>query len=163
VHGLHSFSLTDFLKKIEPLFAATKVDAEDPVSALNGTGTRLLAIAKDAAYLLRPRPEKISERLSAFSAAQRELDVLVLHKLLLEGVMEMTEESIRNQENIQYVRDPAEAIARVHTGEAQIAFLMNPVKIAQMSAVALAGEVMPQKSTDFFPKLLSGMTFYSVE
>jgi uncharacterized protein (DUF1015 family) len=165
VHGLRNFSVTAFLKNIEATFVATKVDTADPVDALamDEKGTRLLAVTKEAVYLLRARQEILSERLSAFSPAQRELDVLVLHKLLLEGVLGMTEESIRNQENIQYIRDAAEAMARVRSGEAQIAFLMNPVKIEQMSAVALAGEVMPQKSTDFYPKLLSGMTFYSVE
>jgi uncharacterized protein (DUF1015 family) len=61
------------------------------------------------------------------------------------------------------VREAEEAIARVQRGEAQIAFLMEPVRIEQMEAVAFAGEVMPQKSTDFYPKMLSGLTFYSVE
>jgi uncharacterized protein (DUF1015 family) len=165
VHGLRNFSLPDFLKKLENVFAVTKVEKADPVGAFSDhpDGNRLLAVTKDSAYLLRPRPEKLSERLSMFSAAQRELDVLVLHKHLLEGVLGMTEESIRNQENLQYIRDAAEAIARVRSGESQIAFLMNPVRIEQMSAIALAGEVMPQKSTDFYPKLLSGMTFYSLE
>ena len=164
VHGLKDFLQTDFLKKVETDFEVDPVDVADGVSVLGtGHGTRLLAVTKEGAFLLRARPDKIAARLAKFSAAQRALDVLVLHKILLEGVLGMTEESIRNQEHIDYIRDASEAIARARNGEAQIAFLMNPVRIEQMSAVAFAGDVMPQKSTDFYPKLLSGLAFYSVE
>jgi uncharacterized protein (DUF1015 family) len=164
VHGLDNLSLSEFLQKAEMVFEVTEIDNDDPARALAGkeSGTRLLAVTQDGAYLLRARQEKLPGALSRFSEAQRELDVLVLHKLLLEGALDMTEESIRDQEHINYVRDAGEAIARVRSGEAQIAFLMDPVRIEQMSAVAFAGAVMPQKSTDFYPKLLSGLTFYSV-
>jgi uncharacterized protein (DUF1015 family) len=150
---------------VEAVFTVSEADKADPVKSLaeKENGTRLLAITQDGAYLLRARSEKISEVLAKYSSAQRELDVLVLHKIVLEGLLGMTEESIRNQEHINYVRDASEAIARVQSGEAQMALLMNPVRIEQMSAVALAGEVMPQKSTDFYPKLLSGLAFYSVD
>ena len=165
VHGLERFSKSGFLKKLEAEFTVTEADEADPAKALADRegGARLLAVTRDGAYLLRTREQKIAECLAKFSAAQRELDVLVLHKIVLEEVLGMSEESIRNQEHINYVRDAGEAIARVRAGEAQIAFLMNPVRIEQMSAVAFAGEVMPQKSTDFYPKLLSGLTFYSVD
>jgi uncharacterized protein (DUF1015 family) len=166
VHGLERFSKSGFLKKLEAEFTVTEADEADPAKALADRegGARLLAVTRDGAYLLRTREQKkIAECLAKFSAAQRELDVLVLHKIVLEEVLGMSEESIRNQEHINYVRDVGEAIARVRAGEAQIAFLMNPVRIEQMSAVAFAGEVMPQKSTDFYPKLLSGLTFYSVD
>jgi uncharacterized protein (DUF1015 family) len=165
VHGLKDHSTAEFLKKVEAVFTVSEADKADPVKSLaeKENGTRLLAITQNGAYLLRARSEKISEVLAKYSSAQRELDVLVLHKIVLEGLLGMTEESIRNQEHINYVRDASEAIARVRSGEAQIAFLMDPVKIDQMSAVAFAGEVMPQKSTDFYPKLLSGLAFYSVD
>ena len=165
VHGLKNFSTSDFLKKTEAAFAVTEADVADPVSALadKEDGARLLAVTRDGAYLLGARQEKVAELLAKFSAAQRELDVLVLHKMVLEGVLGMTEESIRNQEHINYLREASEATARVRNGGAQVAFLMNPVRIEQMSAIAFAGEVMPQKSTDFYPKLLSGLAFFSVE
>jgi uncharacterized protein (DUF1015 family) len=61
------------------------------------------------------------------------------------------------------LRDAAEAMARVRNGESEVAFLLNPVGIEQIRDVALAGEVMPQKSTDFYPKLLSGLAVYALE
>jgi len=162
VHGLKNLSVSEFLKAASSDFEVEQLgDANDPAAWSGASSLRV--ISKEGNYVLRARPESVNKKLAHLSPAQRELDVIVLHKLLLEGALRMSEESIRNQEHIHYVREPDEAIARVRKGEAQMAFLMEPVRIEQMEAVAFAGEVMPQKSTDFYPKLLSGMTFYSVE
>ena len=55
------------------------------------------------------------------------------------------------------------AIAAVDRGEAQLAFLLNPVRVEQVTQIALGGDVMPQKSTDFYPKLLSGIAIFRPE
>jgi len=86
-----------------------------------------------------------------------------LHKCLLEGVLGISEEAVREQKNVQYIRDLGESIAQVRSGAANVAFLMNPVRVAQVRDIALAGEVLPQKSTDFYPKLLTGLTVYALE
>jgi uncharacterized protein (DUF1015 family) len=86
-----------------------------------------------------------------------------LHKLVLEEILGMSEEDIRAQKHLKYIRDADEAVDEVRSGAAQVAFLMNPVRIEQMRDIAFAGGVMPQKSTDFYPKMLSGLTIYSVE
>ena len=86
-----------------------------------------------------------------------------LHKCLLEGVLKLSEESIRQQQNLSYVREASEALQMVRNGAANIAILMNPCRVQQVRDVALAGEVMPQKSTDFYPKLLSGLTAYALD
>jgi uncharacterized protein (DUF1015 family) len=83
-------------------------------------------------------------------------------------VLKLSEESIRNQQNLSYVREAAEAIAAVRGNApgkdaANVTFLMNPCPVHKMREVALAGEVMPQKSTDFYPKLLSGLTAYALD
>ena len=75
----------------------------------------------------------------------------------------MSEEDIRAQKHLKYIRDAAEAIDEVRKGAAQVAFLMNPVRMEQVRDIAFAGEVLPQKSTDFYPKMLSGLTIYSLE
>ena len=74
----------------------------------------------------------------------------------------MSEDDIRDQKHLKYVRDAREAIEEVRNG-ANVAFIMNPVRMEQMRDVAFAGEVLPQKSTDFYPKMLSGLTIYSLE
>ena len=85
-----------------------------------------------------------------------------LHKILLERVLGISEEAIRNQEFVKYERDAFEAISKVRQG-ANVAFLMNAARIEQVRDIAFAGEVLPQKSTDFYPKLLSGLTIYALE
>ena len=118
--------------------------------------------AGEAAYylfLLKVNAD-LSQELPEASPQQRKLDLVVLHKLLLESCLGMDEESIRQQKNIRYVREWEEAVAAAENGAAQVAFLVNPTRLEQVRDVALSGEVLPQKSTDFYPKLLSGLIIY---
>lgn len=84
----------------------------------------------------------------------------VLHQDILEGLLGLSEEAVREQKHLRYVRGMEAAVAAVECGEAQAAFLVEPVRIEEVARVAFAGGVMPQKSTDFYPKLLSGLTIY---
>jgi uncharacterized protein (DUF1015 family) len=87
----------------------------------------------------------------------RALDVAVLHELVIEHVMGLTKESVRRLENLTYLRDPDQGYVAVDKGEANFLFLVNPTRIEQVRACTVAGERMPQKSTDFFPKVVSGL------
>jgi uncharacterized protein (DUF1015 family) len=89
-----------------------------------------------------------------------ELDVPVLHREILGGWLGIGEEAVRDEKHIQYVRGIDAAAAEVREGGAQAAFLLEPTPIEDMARIAFAGGVMPQKSTDFYPKLLSGVTIY---
>ena len=170
VHSLKAFSVDDFQKKSAGYFAVEEVnaglDAAKATTILRDrgrNGTALLAVTPRRALLIhspKPAGEKF---LSGFSSRQQALDVVQLHKCLLEGVLQLSEESIRNQENLSYLRDAAEALALVRKGEANLCFLMNPCPVQQVRNIAFAGEVMPQKSTDFYPKLLSGLTAYALD
>jgi uncharacterized protein (DUF1015 family) len=169
--GLSPSQRTQLLSALEPYFSRADLPAKDLDRALQhlgeagNTATALLLATADSLHLLSARPEKISVALAHLSPLQRQLDVAVLHKLVLESILGFSEESIRNQENISYYRDAAEAVSRLHEAKpaADVAFLMNPVPIARMRDIAFAGEVMPQKSTDFYPKLLSGLTIYALD
>jgi len=170
VHSLESFSADDFLNSARAFFEIEEVDpALDAAraTALLGergrAGTALLAVTASRAFLLHSPKTAGAKFFAGLSDRQRALDVVQLHKCLLEGVLQLSEESIRNQQNLSYLRDASEALAQVRQGKANIAFLMNPCPVAQVRDVAFAGEVMPQKSTDFYPKLLSGLTAYALE
>ncbi|HZU28944.1 MAG TPA: hypothetical protein VFA04_25695, partial [Bryobacteraceae bacterium] len=91
-----------------------------------------------------------------------ELDVEVLHRGILAGVLGIGEEAVREEKFLKYVRGIDAAVERVRSGEAQIGFLLEPTTIEQVTGVAFGGGVMPQKSTDFYPKLLSGLTIYKL-
>jgi uncharacterized protein (DUF1015 family) len=170
VHSLESFSAAGFVRAADKLFSVEEVDAGIDASGATkllrergGNGTALLAVTKDRVFLLHSAKPAAFECMAGLSTRQQELDVVQLHKCLLEGVLKLTEESIRNQQNLSYVRESAEALEQVRRGSANITFLMNPCRVQQVRDIAFAGEVMPQKSTDFYPKLLSGLTAYALD
>jgi len=170
VHSLASFSVDDFHNSSRALFAVEEIDPaiEGPgASALlrerGRAGTALVAVTAKRAFLLHSPKAAAVQYLAGLSARQQSLDVVQLHKCLLEGVLKLSEESIRNQQNLSYLREAGEALAQVCNGKANIAFLMNPCRVEQVRDVAFAGEVMPQKSTDFYPKLLSGLAAYALD
>jgi uncharacterized protein (DUF1015 family) len=173
VHGLDSFSEEKFRTAARAFFDIDEIDAS--LNAASATailreagraGTSILAVTANRAFLLHHPNPNAPQAFAGLSLRQEALDVVQLHKCLLEGVLRLSEESIRNQENISYVRDAAEALSLVRGAggtRANIAFLMNPCRMAQVRDIAFAGEVMPQKSTDFYPKLLSGLTVYALD
>jgi uncharacterized protein (DUF1015 family) len=95
--------------------------------------------------------------------AEGELDVPVLHRRLLGDILGIGEDAVRDEKNTRYMRGIEPAIAEVRRGAAQAAFLLEPTPIDDMARIAFAGGVMPQKSTDFYPKLLSGLAIYKLE
>ena len=92
-----------------------------------------------------------------------DLDVPVLHREILGNVLHIDEEAVRNESYLQYVRGIDAAAEKVTAGSAQAAFLLEPATVKQVADIAFSGGVMPQKSTDFYPKLLSGLTIYKVD
>ena len=170
VHSLESFSVDEFQKSSSAFFDVEEIDpALDAARATallrdrGRAGTALLAVTANRAFVLHSPKPAGAKFFGGLSARQQALDVVQLHKCLLEGVLKLSEESIRNQQNLSYLREASEALAQVRKGAANIAFLMNPCPVEQVRDVAFAGEVMPQKSTDFYPKLLSGLTAYALD
>jgi uncharacterized protein (DUF1015 family) len=170
VHGVESFSADTLLERGRSYFSVEEVDpsidaarAAGILRAAGKAGTALIAVTADRAFLFDTTRALAASLLTGLSLRQQSLDVVQLHKCLLEGVLGISEEAIREQKNVSYIRDAAEAMARVREGSANVAFLMNPVRMQQVHDIAFAGEVLPQKSTDFYPKLLSGLTIYALE
>ena len=170
VHSLASFSEADFLAKSRKYFNVEEVDSSVDEARCTGllrqagrAGTAILAITPERDFLLHTPRAFGSEVFAGLSIRQQSLDVVQLHKVLLETVLGLSAESIRNQENLSYIRETSEALTRVRSGGANIAFLMNPVRMQQVRDIAFAGEVLPQKSTDFYPKLLSGLAGYALD
>lgn len=91
-----------------------------------------------------------------------DLDVAILHSVLIQQVLNIDEEAVREEKHIRYVRGLEAAVGEVAAG-ATLAFLLEPTRIEDVAETSFAGRVMPQKSTDFYPKLLSGLTIYRVE
>lgn len=109
-------------------------------------------------YLLKLKnTNTIDAEISGKSDAYKHLDVTVLHKLILEKYMGIDEENMKNQKNLVYTRDAHEAVDAVKNGDFDCAFLINPPKVSEIKEIAEANEKMPQKSTYFWPKLVTGI------
>jgi uncharacterized protein (DUF1015 family) len=117
--------------------------------------------ARRAFYLFQLRPgADLAPLLPNVFALQRELDVVLLHDGILEPALGITLQSATKEMNLTYEREATAAIAAVDSRHAQVSFFLNPVAVEKVVQMATCGEVMPQKSTDFYPKLLSGITTY---
>ena len=93
----------------------------------------------------------------------RQLDLVLLHRLLLENGLGITPAAVTAGRHLTYEREMAVALAAVDEGQARACFLLNPIGVETTTEIALSGQVLPQKSTDFFPKLLSGITIYRMD
>ena len=181
VAHVHDFSWSGVRRHLEPWFEAE----EFPFS---GSGERSEAKRKFLAKLINlrlkraigvyPAPEarkrafyllalregvNLAQLLPNVSPLQRELDVVLLHEGILEPALGITPQAVTAEANLTYEREASAALEAVDSGRAQISFLLNPCDVEQVMRIATAGEVMPQKSTDFYPKLLSGITMYRVD
>jgi uncharacterized protein (DUF1015 family) len=85
------------------------------------------------------------------------LDVAMLHVGILEALLGIDEVRLREEANVTYWREPEKAAELVQTSHAQLAFFLNPTHVEEVKDIADAHSRMPQKSTDFYPKLLSGI------
>ncbi len=95
--------------------------------------------------------------------AYRHLDVSILHTLVLDHLLGIDEKSLVTQSHVDYARDREMCLRLVDEGKYQAAFFLNPTTVEQVQRVALLGERMPQKSTDFYPKLLTGLVFMKMK
>jgi uncharacterized protein (DUF1015 family) len=170
VFGLERFALEALAARLAPFFEVRSLwlspgaaRASEAQAALAQSSEHTIGVyaGGDALWLLVLKPKaELAAALPTVSVGQRELDVVLLHGLILEQGLGIRAEDVRGERSIRYERDGGAAIAEVDQGRAQAAFLLKPVAVGQVMDLALAGEVLPQKSTDFYPKLLSGMTLY---
>jgi uncharacterized protein (DUF1015 family) len=143
----------DFLRRAAEDFEIAEIDSLDRLKrawAVPGGRTAIGAAIGSRLFLFEDR------------RAAGELDVRVLHERLLGRALGIGEDAVRDERHLRYARGIDAAVEEVRRGAAQIAFLLKPVSVQQVADISFAGGVMPQKSTDFYPKLLSGLTIYRV-
>ena len=170
LHDLPGFDCANALRQCEPYFdVVEKQDistAEAELDRLYEQGKKAFACycGGDTWTLLVLRDlAPVRELLPQASEALRGLDVTVLHTLVLEKLFGIDKENMAKQINLRYTRDADEAVASVRSGESQCAFLLNPTRVTEIRDVAAAGEKMPQKSTYFYPKLITGLVMNEMD
>jgi uncharacterized protein (DUF1015 family) len=175
VHSLPSFAWNDFLKKAGDLFEIEALSGdvtthESRLAEVGRHSTAFLAVAGGPGgpqtALLKLRPGADLERhptLGQRPKVVRGTDVAILHSGLLEHVLGISLEAQAKKTNLTYLQDPRQGVEKLQSGEGQVLFVMNPTPVAQVREVAEAGEVMPQKSTYFYPKVLTGLTIHTLD
>ena len=164
VRDLENFDKDEVLKGCEEYFDITKFTSVGNINSelakqykqgkkafgfYCGKGEWYLLVLKDIEVMAKVLPD--------LSEASQQLDVSVLHSLILEKTMGIDKENMANQINLTYTKFFEEAIMKVDKGEFQCSFILNPTRVTEIRDVAAAGEKMPQKSTYFYPKMITGM------
>jgi uncharacterized protein (DUF1015 family) len=159
IRDLQEFDTPAFLQKLGECF---EVEA---VPTASGLWEKMKAGQNDHVFGFYPASSKNFSflRLRKEAATEDELDVRILHSLILERFLEIDESKLTTQAHLDYVRERELCIRLVDEGRYQAAFFLNPATAEQMQRIASRGERMPQKSTDFYPKLLTGLVFMKME
>jgi uncharacterized protein (DUF1015 family) len=154
--GLKNFDLDLFLDKAKEKFEIRRFDS--PAA---------LKQAWEQPELDRIRIGVVAQNATTIYMLERprngDLDVQVLHADILEGLLGISPEAVRDEHYIKYVRGLENAADMVADGDAQVAFLLEATTVQQVADTSFGGGCMPQKSTDFYPKLLTGLTIYKLE
>lgn len=164
VRDLNNFNADDVSGKFGEYFDVSDIkgrkEVEDSLNKLYEQGKKAFAMysGNDSFKLLVLKNKSaVKEAMPDMSDSYCGLDVSVLHTLVLEKIFGIDKENMANQINLTYTKTVDEAISSVDSGKANCSFILNPTKVSEIRDVALAREKMPQKSTYFYPKTITGL------
>jgi uncharacterized protein (DUF1015 family) len=172
VHGLSSFSFESLVDRARQTFRVERLpdgaDVATMTAALAGAETPSVVCAsregKSAVLALRPEMDLATHpTLGRAHETLRHTDVAVLHLGILEHLLGITPAAQAAKTNLWYPQDAAASLVDLRAGKGDVLFIMNPTPVEQVRRVAEAGEVMPQKSTFFYPKVLTGLAIHTLE
>jgi len=164
LRDLKNFDAAAAMKACEPYFDLTEKDdiktLEADLEALYNDGKKAFGFYAGGGrwtQMVLKDLAPVRELMQGKSAALQELDVSVLHTLVLENLFGIDKENMANQINLTYTKLFEEAVSGVDSGAFQCSFILNPTRVSEIRDVAADGEKMPQKSTYFYPKLITGL------
>jgi uncharacterized protein (DUF1015 family) len=174
VHSLGHFSLDDVLARAKDTFDVRPLEVGATAEAVRGAleeakqrGPSVAAAARDGrvAVLTLRADVDLSRHptLGARPEVLRRTDVALVHSAILEQILGITPEAQAAKTNLWYPQDARAALAELRSGKGDALFVMNATPVADVRRVAEAGEVMPQKSTFFYPKVLTGLAIHTLE
>ncbi|HEY3130825.1 MAG TPA: DUF1015 domain-containing protein [Acidobacteriota bacterium] len=153
--GIGGFNLASWEKKMSARFEKQQAqDLADLLPRLRAAGAGSFGVLAANRWAVWTRSQPPTEG---------ELDVAILHHDILGRTLGITEQQVADESHVRYFREADEAARDVKLGNGQLAFFLNPTRIEQVEGCARRHQVMPQKSTDFFPKMLSGLLFMKME
>ena len=168
VRDLQRFNINELIVRSKQYFdISDKLDCKQSQSLLKENydkGKKAFSLYYDGGYYLMVLKDEsvMKALLPNASKALRELDVSVLHTLILERIFGIDKQNMARQINLTYTKSANEAVLSVDNGKANCAFILNPTRVTEIKDIALAGEKMPQKSTYFYPKLITGLVMNKI-
>lgn len=168
VRNLKDFDLSTLLSRLEPLFEIQKVEDLHQLKAeMERPGIRIgLVAGKDLTgygLCLRENARSDQSFMPAIAGPARELDVNVLHEGILSPLLGIGPRELAAETHVDYFRERDLLVGQLEEGHYQLAFFLNPTSLKQVYEASERGEKMPQKSTDFYPKLLTGLVLVKME
>jgi len=166
LRGLKHLDMAGFLKSLEPDFEVTRMPDPDRLfKEMPGKGGRIGMTCRNGYYLLSVREERKNDPafMPGITAPARHLDVTVLHEGILSPSLGVGVSELASQSHVDYFRDRQELLERLEKGDLQLGFFLNPTSLQQVREISERGDSMPQKSTDFYPKLLTGLVLMKME
>lgn len=169
VHSLSEVDLAKVIADVGDWFDVREADVPATAAALRdaltpGEGGATFGLSLPGSgrmHVLTAKPEPSAQALAALPEALRGLDVVLLHELVLERALGITKEAQAAKTNLRYLKSTEKALTVARDGgtDEQLVALMNATPVADVRAVCDSGEVMPQKSTFFYPKIPNGLVF----
>ncbi len=166
IRDLPSLDPEDLISDLESFFEIVPMETIEALDASMSGGGHRIGIATGPPlkfHLLIARPNLAESFMAGVVGTARELDVNILHEGILHPFMGIGEAELAKESHVDYFRDRDDMIARLANGQYQAAFVLNPTRLDQVRSISEEGKKMPQKSTDFFPKLLTGLVFMKME
>lgn len=168
IFDYHKLTSQEVLERAREYFQveelASRAELEQRLAESGSLSGVLGFVSAQGYYLLKLEdPEVMAELEPDRVQAWRKLDVSILHSLLLTKVMEIDQQAIDNLENIKYLREPDLGYDEAQSSDTAFLFILNPTRIEQVTSCTDAGEKMPQKSTDFYPKIITGLAMLPVQ
>jgi len=168
IRNLSHFSGERLVSQLKAFFQTYPCEDTDEIFGRLDEAPHQLGLVSSApvgAFLLRLKPEMLDNPgfMPHVTGFARELDVNILHEGILDPLLGIGVEELASQKHVDYFRDRNELAAEVKGGKYQVGFVLNPTTVEEVRAISERGEKMPQKSTDFYPKLLTGLVLMKME
>jgi uncharacterized protein (DUF1015 family) len=156
------------LHRVAENFVVERFAAEDPMARATSPGSQtslaVLGLKPGAIHRLTVRPDvDLARSLSDVPPVLRELDTLILQRLILEPILGLPHDEAESGAGVQFTRDPDEALHAYAVGEAQLVFFLSPTPLDRIREAMRTGARMPQKTTYFYPKPVTGLVFFDHE
>jgi uncharacterized protein (DUF1015 family) len=174
VHRIDPERLATVVERVQPYFRVEEIEARDlapeelaarlePCLLQSDTGSRIGLIRRDhpRILVLHLKPGVMKDRYGEeFSDALLDLDVTVLTRLLLMDILGLNSQDLDDEARISYSKSASQAMASVWANRCDLAFILNPTRVDQVRRAATAGQIMPRKSTYFYPKVITGLAIH---